>query len=280
MKINKDSLSARANNISSNLKISQNVVYNRFFYDAFLSRLAISKYKNNFVLKGGLYLSSILGIEARTTMDIDFYIKKVSLEKEKIVGIVQDVSSIDIDDGITFQILKTNYIRVDDKYGGFEIVILGKLENVKCQFSIDIATGDPIIPKEQNYKYKCLVTGDILPLKVYSLESVVSEKLETILSRSISNSRCKDFYDLYVLKKFEAENIDNELLVKAFKETCFYRGFVINKNDVLMILNLISTNNEILVRWKSFCKNVGYPGELAFQEVMNSIYEWTNIILK
>ena len=142
-------------------------------------------------------------------------------------------------------------------------MVLGKLENVKCQFGIDIATGDPIIPKEQNYKYKCLVTGDILPLKVYSLESVVSEKLETILSRSISNSRCKDFYDLYALKKFEAENIDKELLIKAFKETCSYRDFVINKNDVSKILNLILRNNEMLVRWKSFCKNVGYPGELV-----------------
>lgn len=278
MKINKDSLKARANNITSELKISQNVVYNRFFYDAFLSRLAISKYKNNFVLKGGLYLSSLLGIDMRSTMDIDFYIKKVLMEREKILRIINEISLINIDDGIIFQILKINNIRNDDKYGGFQVLILGKLDNVKCQFGIDIATGDPIIPKEQNYEYKCLVTGESLPLKVYSLESVVAEKIETILSKGISNSRSKDFYDLFVLKKFEIENIDKRVLIKAFNEVCSYRNFVINKNDALKMIDMISSNSEILIRWKSYCRNVGYVGELSFYEVINSIRNWIEII--
>jgi predicted nucleotidyltransferase component of viral defense system len=278
MKINKDSLKARANNISSELKIPQNVVYNRFFYDAFLSRLAISKYKNNFVLKGGLYLSSLLGIDMRSTMDIDFYIKKVLMEREKILRIINEISLINIDDGIIFQILKINNIRNDDKYGGFQVLILGKLDNVKCQFGIDVATGDPIIPKEQNYEYKCLVTGESLPLKVYSLESVVAEKIETILSKGISNSRSKDFYDLFVLKKFEIENIDKRVLIKAFNEVCSYRNFVINKNDALKMIDMISSNNEILIRWKSYCRNVGYVGELSFYEVINSIRNWIEII--
>lgn len=278
MKINKDSLKARANNITSELKISQNVVYNRFFYDAFLSRLAISKYKNNFVLKGGLYLSSLLGIDMRSTMDIDFYIKKVLMEREKILRIINEISLINIDDGIIFQILKINNIRNDDKYGGFQVLILGKLDNVKCQFGIDVATGDPIIPKEQNYEYKCLVTGESLPLKVYSLESVVAEKIETILSKGISNSRSKDFYDLFVLKKFEIENIDKRVLIKAFNEVCSYRNFVINKNDALKMIDMISSNSEILIRWKSYCRNVGYVGELSFYEVINSIRNWIEII--
>lgn len=149
MKINKDSLKVRVNNISSELHISQNVIYNRFFYDAFLSRLAFSKYKNNFVLKGWLYLSSILGIDMRSTMDIDFYIKKISIEKNKIINVIEEVSSIDLNDGIIFQILKINNIRINDRYGGFQIAILGKLENVKCQFGIDVATGDPIIRKSK-----------------------------------------------------------------------------------------------------------------------------------
>lgn len=216
----------------------------------------------------------------RSTMDIDFYIKKISIEKNKIINVIEEVSSIDLNDGIIFQILKINNIRINDRYGGFQIAILGKLENVKCQFGIDVATGDPIIPKEQNLKYKCLVTGEILPLKVYSLESVVAEKYETILSKGISNSRSKDFYDLFVIKKFEINNININVLNKAFSKTCSYRNFEINKNDALNILNMISSNKEILKRWESYCKNVGYTGELSFQEVMDSIIGWTDLIFK
>lgn len=198
MKINKDSLKAKANNISKELNISQNVVYNRFFYDAFLSRLSKSKYNNQFILKGGLYLSSILGINNRSTMDIDFYIRKISMEKDKIVDIIKEIISTNVDDGIWFEIINIGNIRNEDQYGGFQITILGHLDNVKCQFGIDIATGDPIIPSEKNYEYKCLVTKESLALKVYSLESVIAEKLETILAKSIFNSRSKDYYDLYI----------------------------------------------------------------------------------
>lgn len=125
-----------------------------------------------------------------------------------------------------------------------------------------------------------MVTGEILPLKVYSLESVVAEKYETILSKGISNSRSKDFYDLFVIKKFEINNININVLNKAFSKTCSYRNFEINKNDALNILNMISSNKEILKRWESYCKNVGYTGELSFQEVMDSIIGWTDLIFK
>ena len=166
--VNKDSLKARANNISKELNIAQNVVYNRFFYDAFLSRLAVSAYKNKLILKGGLYLSSILGIDTRSTMDIDFYLKKVSMDKELIMRLIEEVSSINIEDGIVFEVVGSTEIREDDIYGGFQIKLLGRLDNVKYQFGIDVATGDPIIPSERNYNYKCLVTGEVLPLKAYS----------------------------------------------------------------------------------------------------------------
>lgn len=149
MKINKDSLKAKANNLAKNLNISQNVIYNRFFYDAFLSRLSKSKYNDKFILKGGLYLSCILGIETRNTMDIDFYLKKMKLQEDLIINVVKDILSIDNNDDIQFEILNIGNIREEDQYGGFQITLLGKLENVRCQFGIDIATGDPIVPSEK-----------------------------------------------------------------------------------------------------------------------------------
>ncbi len=210
--INKDSLKARANSLSKELNVSQNLIYNRFFYDAFLARLSSSKYKNKLILKGGLYLSSIFGIETRNTMDVDFYVKKVSMEKELIINLIKDIASIDKNDGIIFRVVDISNIRDNDLYGGFQIDILGFLDNVRCQFSIDVATGDPIIPCECTYDYKCLVSGEVLPIKAYSLESIIAEKFETIISRGIVNSRSKDYYDLFILYKTQLQNVDNDVL--------------------------------------------------------------------
>ena len=278
MKVNKDSLKSRANNISKKLGISQNVVYNRFFYDAFLCRLSRSQYRNSFILKGGLYLSSLLGIDTRNTMDIDFYLRKIKMDEEKVLSIIKEVCSIDVDDDITFEIIKAGDIREEDIYGGFQIIVLGRLGNVKCQFGIDVATGDPIVPSERNFEYACLVTGEVLPLKTYSLESVVAEKLETVLSRGIFNSRSKDFYDLYVLRKTEFSNLDVSSLKNAFKETCRYRNFRISKDEANALMNEISNNGQISARWNSYCNNVKYTGDLPLAEVIVSIKEWIDII--
>ncbi|MDD7715453.1 MAG: nucleotidyl transferase AbiEii/AbiGii toxin family protein [Mollicutes bacterium] len=275
--INKDSLKAKANNISKEMNIAQNVVYNRFFYDAFLSRLAVSTYKNKLILKGGLYLSSILGVDTRNTMDIDFYLKKVSMDKELIMRLIEEVSSINIEDGIVFEVVGSTEIREDDIYGGFQVKLLGRLDNVKYQFGIDVATGDPIIPSERNYNYKCLVTGEVLPLKAYSLESVVAEKLETILSRGVTNSRSKDYYDLYILRKTQFDNIDLQVLKEAYKQTCTYRGFYISKTDAIVLLNEIGNNHQIIRRWESYGKNVKYAEGIPFKNVISTIEEWLNI---
>ena len=274
MMINKDSLKARANNISKKMNISQNIVYNRFFFDAFLARLAASSYKDKFILKGGLYLSSLLGVSSRSTMDIDFCLKQLSMEKDNLIKIVAEVLDIGVDDGVSFKIISSDDIRMDDPYGGYQIKILGKLENVKYEFGIDVATGDPIVPSEKSYDYKCLVTGDVLPIKVYSLESVIAEKLQTLLSRGIANSRSKDFYDLYILRKTQLENVNKETLKKALSETFKHRNFTIAKEDALALLDEITNNEQINVRWASYVKNNEYVSDLELKEVISTIKEW------
>lgn len=274
MMINKDSLKARANNISKKMNISQNIVYNRFFFDAFLARLAASSYKDKFILKGGLYLSSLLGVSSRSTMDIDFCLKQLSMEKDNLIKIVAEVLDIGVDDGVSFKIISSDDIRMDDPYGGYQIKILGKLENVKYEFGIDVATGDPIVPSEKSYDYKCLVTGDVLPIKVYSLESVIAEKLQTLLSRGIANSRSKDFYDLYILRKTQLENVNKETLKKALSETFKHRNFTIAKEDALALLDEIINNEQISVRWTSYVKNNEYASGLELKEVISTIKEW------
>ena len=249
MQISKDSLKARANNISKQLGISQNIVYDRFFFDAFLARLSVSTYKDKFVLKGGLYLSSVVGIDTRSTMDMDFYITHLSMEKETIVDTIKNIATMDVGDGVKFKVVGSSDIRPDDQYGGFQVKVVGKLDNVRYEFGIDVATGDPIIPSERNYDYKCLVTGETLPIKACSLESVIAEKLETVLARQIANSRSKDFYDLYILRKTQFDNVDKDVLRKAFEETCKYRSFNISKERLadLTFISLISVFSDSII---------------------------------
>lgn len=280
MKINKDSLKARANNLSKEFSIDQGVIYNRFFFDAFLSRLAVSKYKDKFILKGGLYLSSLLGIDNRVTIDIDFYLKKLSMSKENIINIILEVALIDLDDGIKFKILDSSDIRLEDSYGGFQIRMMAKLDNVRYIFGVDIATGDPIVPSDKNYDYKCLVTGEILPLKAYSLESVVAEKLQTVLARGITNSRSKDFYDLYILNKTQTNNIDIVTLKEAFAKTCEYRDFNIDINSINELVDELSTNQQIKIRWGAFIDKNKYAYNLKFDDIIQSIRNWIEVILK
>lgn len=277
MTINKDSLKERANNLSKKLNISQNVIYNRFFFDAFISRLAVSPYQNKLILKGGLFLSSILGIDTRSTMDIDFYLKKVSMEKEKIMEMIHEIAFINIKDGIQFKVVGSSEIRENDLYGGFQVVLLAKLDNVRYQFSIDIATGDPIVPSERTYDYKCLVTGEVLPIKAYSLESVIAEKLETILSRGIANSRSKDYYDLYLLKLTQFENVNESVLKDAYSKTCLYRNFSISENKAMALVDSILNNQQILKRWIIFGKRVKYAENIRFNDVIELIKEWIKI---
>ena len=153
-------------------------------------------------------MSSLYGIENRSTIDIDFCLENIPLKKETLIKIINEIADIEIDDGIAFEVIGYEEIRKEDKYGGLQIHLIGKLENIKVWFNIDVATGDPIIPGECRYNYKCLVTGDCISLKVYSIESVVAEKLETVLSRGIANSRCKDYYDLYIIRKTQVELIN------------------------------------------------------------------------
>ena len=278
MRINKDSLKARANNMSKVSNISSNVVYNRFFYDAFLSRLSKSQYKDNYVLKGGLYLSSVLGVSTRNTMDIDFYAKRIKMEKDRVVETIDTICSIDASDGITFKVIDTADIRQEDKYGGFQVRVLGKLENIRHEFVIDIATGDPVVPTERNYQYRCLVTGEELPLKVYSLESVISEKLQTVLSRSIANSRSKDYYDLYILREAQLSNVDLETLKEAYRQTCNYRKFSITKDDTILLIDEIGSNQQVNNRWIAYTKKVKYAEGVDFKSVISDIKKWVNDI--
>ncbi len=276
MKINKDSLAARANNLSKMYSISANVVYSRYFFDCFLTRLSLSPYSKQFVLKGGLYLSSVLGIQNRSTVDIDFIVRNLSIERKLILNVVKEICVFPADDNVIFKYIGDSEIKKDDIYGGLSVTIEGRLENVRQRFDVDIATNDVVYPKDCDYSYNCLLTGENLQLKSYSIVTVIAEKMQTFLLKGVFNSRSKDLYDLYVLNALGKNQNDN--LKIAFEKTCANRHFETNKQEAIKVLDLVAANDIQRQRWNAFSRKMKYASNISYDDTIDSIRKLIEMI--
>lgn len=276
MMINKDSLTNRVKHLSEIKGVPSNVILQNYFFDAFLKRLSKSKYSKKFIFKGGFLLSTKLGIDFRSTMDIDFLLKNISLSKENVVTMIKEITSIKIDDEIIFTFKGIQKIKQEDKYGGYSVSLLGTLENIRVTVNIDIATGDPMTPDAIIYDYHCMFDNEVLHFASYNYETIVAEKLETILTRGLGNSRSKDFYDLFIIYKLRWEEINKNTLKKAFYNTCSYRQSNFTKDDAFVIINDIHNNKIVVSRWELYKKKNKYVGDVLFDSVIDSI---TKIII-
>ena len=273
MKINKNSLQARINNLSKELNVHANVLLVSFFFDAFISRLAKSIYADKFVFKGGFYLATLLGVKNRYTADIDFLLRKESMDENRLREIFSDIIATNADDSITFEIADISPIRDEDAYGGFSILLTGHLENVRQSFHVDVATGDPITPTDIEYSYQSLISNETIAFRAYNLETVVAEKLQTILSRGMLNSRCKDYYDIYIINQLQRKNISIPDLKKAFVTTCQYRKTPFEKEESLLILEEISRSNILQTRWNNYARKASFAKEITFEATVESCEE-------
>ena len=273
MKINKNSLQARINNLSKELNVHVNVLLVSFFFDAFISRLAKSIYADKFVFKGGFYLATLLGVKNRYTADIDFLLRKESMDENRLREILSDIIATNADDSITFEIADISPIRDEDAYGGFSILLTGHLENVRQSFHVDVATGDPITPTDIEYSYQSLISNETIAFRADNLETVVAEKLQTILSRGMLNSRCKDYYDIYIINQLQRKNISIPDLKKAFVTTCQYRKTPFEKEESLLILEEISRSNILQTRWNNYARKASFAKDITFEATVESCKE-------
>jgi predicted nucleotidyltransferase component of viral defense system len=273
MKINKNSLQARINNLSKEMNVHANVLLVSFFFDAFISRLVKSTYANKFVFKGGFYLATLLGVKNRYTADIDFLLRRETMDENRLRKIFTDIIAIDADDSITFEISDISPIRDEDAYGGFSILLTGHLENVRQSFHVDVATGDPITPKDIEYSYQSLISHETITFRAYNLETVVAEKLQTILFRGLLNSRCKDYYDIYIINQLQRNNINIPDLKKSFETTCQYRKTPFKKEEALLLLEEISKSDILQTRWKNYAKKSSFAKDIPFEATIESCKE-------
>lgn len=270
MKINKNSLQARINNLSKEMNVHANVLLVSFFFDAFISRLAKSTYADRFVFKGGFYLATLLGVKNRYTADIDFLLRREIMNENRLKEIFSDIIATDADDSITFEISDISPIRAKDAYGGFSILLTGRLENIRQNFHVDIATGDPITPEDIEYSYQSLISHETIAFRAYNLETVLAEKLQTIFTLGLINSRCKDYYDIYIIKQLQWNNINVSDLKRAFDTTCRYRKTPFKKEDVLEFFEEISNSEIFLARWKNYAEKSSFAKDVPFAATIES----------
>lgn len=278
MKINKNSLQARINNLSKEKDVPANTILQEYFFDAFLKRVAKSKYHENFVFKGGFLLSATFGIDLRATLDVDFLLRNLGLTEENIRKTFEEIIKVEVDDNVIFNFANIKPIRQDDEYGGYNVSLLGHLENIKVTVNIDVATGDPITPNSIVYEYKCLFDNDVLNFSAYNFETIVAEKLQTVLKRGPLNSRCKDFYDLHIIHKLKWNEINIKNLKEAFINTCNYRHTIFSKEDATLVVNSLKDDTSMLPKWISYQKKNKFASDVQFDDAINSIISIISII--
>ena len=209
----------KAKDIEKNSNLNHYEVLQRYMFERILERISVSKYQDNFILKGGLLLSAIFGIDNRTTKDMDTTITGISISKETMVKVLNQILNIKLNDGVKFDVVDITDIREEDDYGGNKYHIVGRKDNLKVNLEIDISTGDKVTPRELRFNYPLLFEDKTILINSYNIETILSEKIETILRRGKFNSRMKDFYDVYFFLNNLKNEIDTNILKEAIKNT-------------------------------------------------------------
>lgn len=217
------------------------------------------------MIKGGVLISSIIGINHRTTMDIDTTIRNISLNEEYIVKATKEICQKDVDDNISFKYDGIEPIRDDDKYGGFRVTIYAKFGKINTPITMDVSAGDVITPDANRHTFVDIIDGTEFDLFSYPIETVLAEKLETILSRGTENTRPRDFYDIYSLS---ANNWDSRILSNAFKATSTHRGSYDKILDTKNIIEDIRKSKELKMRWDNYRKRLNYAKEIEFEDTI------------
>ena len=243
-------------------------ILQRYMFERVLERISISNYRDNFILKGGLLLSAMFGINNRMTKDMDATIMGIDISKNKMVSILNEILSIDLNDGVKFDIVKVTDIRKDDEYGGNKYHIIGKIDNTKINLEIDISTGDKVTPRELKFKYHLLFEDRSILISSYNIETILAEKIETILRRGKYNSRMKDYYDIYFFLTKLKNDIDMKILKEAINNTFIKRESLRYLEDYEEIIESIINSRRIEKLWAIYSNKYKYADGITVNEIL------------
>ena len=262
------SLKGKIKNYAKSKSIAAQVVLQNYMFERFLARLSMSDYREKFVVKGGMLIAAIVGLDTRSTMDLDTTLRNLPLTEEKVMEAVENICKITLGDDVIFEVKSIAPIRKDDRYGGFCVRLDAIYDTIVTPLSIDVSTGDVITPEAVEYEFSGIFDEEIrIKMWGYNIESVMAEKVETILSRGIFNTGPRDFYDVYILGT--TQRYDKKIFLKALEATAIHRGSREQIIDKTGIIEKLSASEELIQMWEKYRKKFSYASEIQYADVMD-----------
>ena len=251
------------------------IIIRNYIMERFLERLSVSEYREKFILKGGMIISSMVGLDNRSTMDIDTTVRQIHLSADEISKVIEEIISVRLDDGISFCVKTISDIIDEAEYPGIRAVLEATLENMRTPLKIDFSTGDVITPKEIEYKYKLMFENRSISILAYNTETIIAEKLETVITRSTANTRLRDFYDLRIL--YDTVDIDCEKIRSAFSATSEKRGSANVVKNRFAVLEKLKKDEGMKALWANYQRKYNYAGEYNWHDIIAVIriyFDW------
>ena len=267
-------------NLSKKKSADAQILMRNYMMERFLERISLSEYKNQFILKGGMLVAAMVGLDARATMDLDATIKGTNVSVEDVEMIISQIISIPLDDGVSFRIKRISEIMEEADYPGVRVSMETKFDGVIIPLKIDISTGDIITPREIKYNFNLMLENRTIEVWAYNLETVLAEKLETVISRNVTNTRMRDFYDIYILQKLYGEQLSKDVLWDALVATAKKRETLeqIETEDIDEVFDEIQSSSVMENLWKAYQRNYSYSADIPWHTIMKSIRTLYEII--
>mgnify|MGYP002673094788 FL=1 len=272
-------LKAVIKNISKDKHISAQLVMQNFMLERLLERISVSKCRQNFILKGGFLIAAMVGLDTRATMDMDATIKGWPVNEESIKNMFLDICKIDLQDDVTFEFKKIGEIREGDDYTGYRVSLSANYPPMAVPLKLDITTGDKITPREIEYRFKLLLEDREILVLAYNLETVMAEKLETVVSRGDQNTRPRDYYDIYILAKMQYKNIETEYLRAALDATSKKRGSSEILKEYKNIIDIVRNSDVMIKQWRTYQRDFEYVTDISFDEVCDAVVRMMDLCI-
>jgi predicted nucleotidyltransferase component of viral defense system len=266
-------LKAKIKNLALKNHIPAQAVLQNFMLERLLERISISKYKDMVILKGGMLIASLVGINSRTTMDMDATLQGYPLSEESIQEAFSDICAIRLEDDVNLEFDHIAPIRDDDEYGGYRVAVIARYESINVPLKIDITTGDIITPNVVRYAFYSSFENKMIQVWAYNIETILAEKVETILRRSVLNTRPRDFYDVYILMKTQRQAVNKEMFITALKATSDKRMSLAGLSEKEKIIRTIQSDPIMRQRWGRYCKANYYANGIEFDEVIEVLID-------
>lgn len=264
-------LKAIIKNIAKKKNISASFVLQNYMLERFLERVSLSQYRDNYIVKGGFLIASMVGLDSRATMDMDATIKGYPVNEESLQKMIEDIIAVPVSDDITFRFMSIGEIREDDEYSGYRVALRADYGKMAVPLKLDITTGDKITPREIDYSYKLLMEDRSISILAYNLSTILAEKLETVVSRGDQNTRPRDFYDVFILTKLRAGSIDMADLNAALKATSEKRGTTELMKKYHEIMQVVKNSDVMKRQWDNYRKDFDYATGIEFEDTCDAV---------